>query len=326
MCYFFTYVRRTLSFRCSRWSILIVISNTLLVFASSFTPVWFVCVDGTVAVPNRFLSCIWNDILCLQKIAFYDAFLAISRISAVMWQSRASKSYHWFFVWKHDSCSKFIWVLSTAFDANRHKYIFRQMCCASDRTIDFMMFWVEADIRQNARAIQQHLLFIRFLLLAMLVHLLRRMFVLDNMNIFTILENRCHLYYKENGVYVSKISRKFVKQVLLVIAAAGPLTLPQLAGVLDVTVDSDKFRFTIKEMQKVGVIKTYGTDGDMEWFCIPNFSDELIPLTEEELRDAVFCSSSRYHCRCDVTLRDIRRPPIPVLGQPIIHPVILGNL
>jgi hypothetical protein len=156
--------------------------------------------------------------------------------------------------------------------------------------------------------------------MAVLLLLMRRMLALIMEPIFTVLTNRTgDFLYKMN----TPVDKSFVKQILLILAAAGPLTVPQLAGVLDLTAGNKKLFYTIEEMKASGALSTYAISGTTKWLCVNGYEGSYVPLSDHDLRLAVMKSKSKDDIG-KVTDNDIKRPPTtPVFGQAVITPFLV---
>ena len=123
-----------------------------------------------------------------------------------------------------------------------------------------------------------------------------------------------------NGNNIS-INKAFAKDILIAMVAHGPLTPPQLAGLLGVNVSGPNFFYTFDELKKKGIARVYSEAGSTKWYSVSGFVDEYIKLSVEDLRENVFTAKSERKELKEVTDLDIRRPPAPPAGTDEILPM-----
>ena len=158
-----------------------------------------------------------------------------------------------------------------------------------------------------------------------LLLMIRRMGVLYTYSMFSILATTLPAFVEKKVRATDKtkqmrVSKYLASRILVTVAAAGPLTLPQLAGLIGFVTNDNLFFYTVKALKQEKILKEYGSRGHTKYYCVNNFTENYIQLSEEELRNAVYLSHARFGALDQVGAEFVLGPPAPKEGQTEIMP------
>ena len=151
--------------------------------------------------------------------------------------------------------------------------------------------------------------------MSMFLKLLHRILAISSLPIFTALANLCR--DTNSGVPISKA---YAKDLLVCLAAAGPMTKTQLAGVVGTTAGNHDFTYTFAELKARKAVVLYGKRGSTEHWCVNGVALGYVWLTDEERKQLIVRATSKKYVS-QVSEVEVRRPPNPVSGQPYIWPL-----